>query len=74
MTQMPDEKVRQVFQNANKKLCNFYFEKMSTDWVKHISEEKENLEFPLTDPSAMTHLSSRVESDMNAVDISGRTT
>jgi radical SAM superfamily enzyme YgiQ (UPF0313 family) len=74
MTQMPDEKVRQVFQNANKKLSNFYLEKMSTDWMKHFSEEKENLELPPTDPSAMKHLSSRVESDMNTADISGRTT
>jgi anaerobic magnesium-protoporphyrin IX monomethyl ester cyclase len=74
MTQMPDEKVRQVFQNANNKLSKFYLKKMSTDWVKHFSNEKGNLELPPADPSAMKHLSSRVESDMNTVDISGRTT
>ena len=74
MTQMSDEKLRQSFRNANDKLSDFYLEKMSTDWVKHFSGEREALELTSENQRAMKHLATHVESDLNTFDISGRTT
>jgi radical SAM superfamily enzyme YgiQ (UPF0313 family) len=73
MTNMSDEKVRQVFKNANDNLSQFYLEKMSTDWIEFYGGDVESAEKASSDPEAMKHLSSRVESGMNTYDISGRT-
>ena len=67
MTKMSDEKVRQVFKDANDKLSQFYLERMSIDWVKHFGGEVELVKNNPSDPEAMKHLRTRVESGMSQV-------
>jgi len=67
MTKMSDEKVRQVFKDANDELSQFYLERMSIDWVKHFGGEVESVENNPSDPEALKHFRTRVESGMSQV-------
>ena len=42
MTKMSDEKIRQIFKETNEDLSQFYIDRMSTDWIKHFSEDLES--------------------------------
>ena len=67
MTKMSDEKVRQTFKETNEDLSQFYIDRMSTDWIKHFSEDLESINSASNNPESLKHLTTRVESGMNQI-------
>jgi anaerobic magnesium-protoporphyrin IX monomethyl ester cyclase len=66
MTKMSDEKLKQIFIEANATLSQFYMERMSSDWVKHFGGDVKLIETASSNPDAMRHLHTRVETGMSS--------
>lgn len=71
MTDMADDRLKQIFREANRELGGFYIDKMASDWVNIFGGDLE--EYRQSSHGDMTHILNRVEADANTVDTSGKT-
>lgn len=73
MTDFSDEKVKELFVNANKDLSEFYLERMSYDWVKQFGGDVAGFQDSDVIGKAMSKVAYRVEATAQTHDTSGRT-
>lgn len=72
MTDLPDDKVRELFRNANSELSKFYQEKMSKDWVEFFGGDVAGFMDTEATGKAMQHIATRTEATATTHDLSGR--